>query len=235
MRTAVNPNIEVAPQGNKNATILKLTQLGLNITTANNTQICITLDTNGAGAGCTTLEQLCAPSNSSLCHVAMFSTNNDCCPQDIIDINPPIIVNECDTCVDFSLTSSSSVVPYSFTAAQCAAYASAVASNISLTAATAGALLSRPFALSSCGGRSVKVCGAFKNSAEGKKLIPYGNTLAAGFLSLVTGGFVPYLSGHTVTVSIGGAVTSTATPEVCLNGTAVINLFPGTVDYPKCM
>ncbi|GIL81007.1 hypothetical protein Vretifemale_10143, partial [Volvox reticuliferus] len=81
--TSVNPSIELAPQGSSGATLLKITQLGLNISNADGAEICLTLGTNRAGKGCTTLEDLCVPPPPLLggtCMAVLFSTTNQCCP-----------------------------------------------------------------------------------------------------------------------------------------------------------
>ncbi|GIL88914.1 hypothetical protein Vretifemale_16836, partial [Volvox reticuliferus] len=62
--------------------VLRLTQLGLNLTTAADVRLCLTLKTNRYGMGCATLEQMCIPPPSApigACSVAMIDTLSKCC------------------------------------------------------------------------------------------------------------------------------------------------------------
>ncbi|EFJ39297.1 extracellular matrix glycoprotein pherophorin-V37, partial [Volvox carteri f. nagariensis] len=80
--TAVSPSFDRPQDGPPGSSILRVTQLGLNLT-SNGAKICITLKPNSAGQGCTTLEQLCVPPNGMApgsCIAAMFDYSLDCCP-----------------------------------------------------------------------------------------------------------------------------------------------------------
>ncbi|GIM01242.1 hypothetical protein Vretimale_6044, partial [Volvox reticuliferus] len=69
--------------GRNGTAVLKLTQLGLNLTTAADAQLCLTLKTNRAGKGCNTLEKLCAVTPMAppgTCTVAMYDSTCKCCP-----------------------------------------------------------------------------------------------------------------------------------------------------------
>ncbi|EFJ39589.1 extracellular matrix glycoprotein pherophorin-V24, partial [Volvox carteri f. nagariensis] len=80
--TAVSPSFDRPQDGPPGSSILRVTQLGLNLT-SNGAKVCITLKPNSAGQGCTTLEQLCVPPNGMApgsCIAAMFDYSLDCCP-----------------------------------------------------------------------------------------------------------------------------------------------------------
>ncbi|GIM13848.1 hypothetical protein Vretimale_16932 [Volvox reticuliferus] len=69
--------------GRTGSAVLRLTQLGLNLTTAADVRLCLTLKTNRYGMGCATLEQMCIPSRTApigACSVAMIDTSSTCCP-----------------------------------------------------------------------------------------------------------------------------------------------------------
>ncbi|GIM01244.1 hypothetical protein Vretimale_6044, partial [Volvox reticuliferus] len=59
--TRVGPAFAYPVNGRNGSAILRLTQLGLNLTTAADAEVCLTLKTNRLGKGCATLEQLCVP------------------------------------------------------------------------------------------------------------------------------------------------------------------------------
>ncbi|GIL50607.1 hypothetical protein Vafri_6744 [Volvox africanus] len=91
--TKTVPVMEPPPNSPTGATIVKITQLGLNLSNANGAEICLTLGTNRAGKGCTTLEDLCVPPAGGppgVCSAALFSSNNKCCPTTAVNaVRPP--------------------------------------------------------------------------------------------------------------------------------------------------
>ncbi|GIL81006.1 hypothetical protein Vretimale_9306 [Volvox reticuliferus] len=236
--TTVNPNIELAAQGPTGATIVKITQLGLNLSNANGAEICLTLGTNRAGKGCTTLEDLCVPPAGAppgVCTAALFSSDTDCCPPSVVNPPPPPPPPApCATCINISLTVTSSPFPYNFPPEVCDTYAAAVIANLTSAAEAAGATISVPFNLSTCSGNLVSICGAFASEADSMLLQDAANDLAADFLSIVTGRFgtcPPYLEGHNLAVSIDG----TADTRPCLNAIQSISCSRENVSFPKCI
>ncbi|GLI60765.1 hypothetical protein VaNZ11_002996 [Volvox africanus] len=255
--TAINPNFELAPQGPLNSTIVKVTQLGLNLANANGAEICLSLGTNRAGKGCTTLEQLCVPPAGAppgVCSAALFNSNNNCCPTtDVNNAAPPaappsepiqLSVRTCSTCVNFTLSSGPGVIPYNFTQAQCAAYAKAVAAGFLNAAFQASTEVFKNFTLEVCSGRVVSVCGKFEDY-KGALVAPYADDLASEFLSLVVPGGAPppYLLGHTIVVTIsseksnelvGRRLLQTSLYE-CPLAEKSLPLAPTNVTFPKCI
>ncbi|GLI66631.1 hypothetical protein VaNZ11_010560, partial [Volvox africanus] len=81
--TRVGATYDRPVNGRNGSAILRLTQLGLNLTTAANAEVCLTLKTNRLGKGCGTLEQMCVPPPTApigVCSVAMFDKSMKCCP-----------------------------------------------------------------------------------------------------------------------------------------------------------
>ncbi|GIL81005.1 hypothetical protein Vretimale_9306 [Volvox reticuliferus] len=255
--TTVNPNFELAPQGPLNSTILKITQLGLNLATADSAEICVKLGTNRGGIGCTTLEQLCLPSVGAapgVCSIALFSSNNNCCPTSIVNnAVPPAAPPQgpidnslrlCTTCVNFTLSSGVGIVPYNFTQAQCAAYAKAVAAGFLNAAFQAGTDVFRNFTLNVCSGRVVSVCGKFEDY-KGALVAPYADDLASQFLALVAPGGAPppYLAGHTITVTISSERSNELIGRRLLQDSMYqcplaeksLPLTPANITFPKCI
>ncbi|GIL64053.1 hypothetical protein Vafri_18032 [Volvox africanus] len=238
VRTKVAPVFDKAAQGLNGSTILKLTQLGLNLSTANGAEICITLKTNGAGQGCTTLEQLCAPPAGAppgTCSTALFDTADDCCPGN------PVNVKTCKTCVYFSLTATGAISrPYNFTATQCATLAAAVARDMSIQSAAANASISSNFSMVSCETNQLKVCGDFASDVEGGKLRAFIDDMAIQWLSQVTGDLTTScpiaLANYTVTVTVGGNGSDPAVlPSSCLDAVKSTACKPNPFPFPKCV
>ncbi|GIM00869.1 hypothetical protein Vretimale_5766 [Volvox reticuliferus] len=87
--TVMGANFDLSDHGPLGRTILRLTQLGLGLD-SNGTEVCITLVTNNADNGCTTLEELCMPppgQPAGICSAVLFNTQLDCCP--ISNVNTP--------------------------------------------------------------------------------------------------------------------------------------------------
>ncbi|GIM01232.1 hypothetical protein Vretimale_6037 [Volvox reticuliferus] len=238
VRTAIAPVFDKAAQGVNGSTVLKLTQLGLNLSTANGADICITLKTNRAGQGCTTLEQLCAPpalAPPGTCSTALFDTTDECCPGNPVNINP------CKTCIYFSLTPMGTIIrPYNFTATQCASLAAAVAHDMSVQSAVANASISSNFTTVSCVNNQLKVCGDFASDVEGGKLKAYIDDMAIQWLSQVTGDLSAScpiaLANYTVTVTVGGNGDDPAVlPASCLEAVKSIGCKPNSFPFPKCV
>ncbi|GIL50644.1 hypothetical protein Vafri_6776 [Volvox africanus] len=236
--TAINPNVEIAPQGPTGATIVKITQLGLNLSNADGAEICLTLGTNRGGKGCTTLEDLCVPPAGAppgVCSAALFSSNTDCCPSSVVNPPPPPPPPApCFTCINISLNAVNSPVPFSFYPALCKQYADSVVANFTQAAAAAGAIITVPFNLTTCNDDLVSICGAFASEADSQLLAGVAEDLAAQFLDLVTGRFgtcPPYLDGHNVIVSITGDADS----RTCLDAIKSLSCSRANVSFPKCI
>ncbi|EFJ45176.1 extracellular matrix glycoprotein pherophorin-V22 [Volvox carteri f. nagariensis] len=76
VRTQRRPTLERAPQQSTNrSAILKLTALGLNLANTDGAEICITLGTNRAGSGCTTMEQFTSANVDVTTAAACFSAS----------------------------------------------------------------------------------------------------------------------------------------------------------------
>ncbi|GLI64960.1 hypothetical protein VaNZ11_008366, partial [Volvox africanus] len=87
--TKVAADFDLPDHGPPGSTILRLTQLGLGMD-SDGAELCITLLSNNAGKGCTTLEDLCVPppgQPAGVCSAALFDTQQDCCP--ISNVNTP--------------------------------------------------------------------------------------------------------------------------------------------------
>ncbi|EFJ49346.1 extracellular matrix glycoprotein pherophorin-V10 [Volvox carteri f. nagariensis] len=238
VRTKIAPVIEKASQGPPSAMILKLTQMGLNLTTADGAEICITLKPNRAGQGCTTLQQLCVPPPgypNGTCSAALFDTLDDCCPLKEVNVNP------CKTCVYFSLTPYGSISrPYSFTPSQCASLATVVANDMKNQADGNDAAISTNFSLVSCEGTQVKICGDFMSDADGAKLKPFIDDMAISWLSQVAGNLSSScpvaLSNYTVSVAVGGNGTDIGSlPPSCLDAVKSTACKPNPFPFPKCV
>ncbi|GLC61066.1 hypothetical protein PLESTB_001712600 [Pleodorina starrii] len=84
--TAVAPSFYHPKTGPDGATLLRVTQLGLNTMNADGVEMCIVLKTNSRRQGCTNMRQLC-PSTGGFCQAAFFDTACNCCP--VPPANPP--------------------------------------------------------------------------------------------------------------------------------------------------
>ncbi|EFJ45152.1 extracellular matrix glycoprotein pherophorin-V23 [Volvox carteri f. nagariensis] len=229
--TVVRPNFEAAPQGAVGDTILKLTRLGLNLTTADGAEICITLRTNRAGKGCTNLEQLCVPP-----------------PLSVMDL--PVVFSECQTCVNLKIYPDErpGIIPFVITPELCENYSSTVISRMTAASQMVGAFISNPLELKVCNKDTIIICGAFKTVDPGNSAVPVflsntGNELATHFLNTLIPEECPaYLNHHTIEVTIDGLLSIppliddngiAGMPNTCISGLATENCELDVL-FPNC-
>ncbi len=240
-RTRVAATYDKTPNGPADAAVLKLTQLGLNRTTATGAEVCFTLRTNAGGKGCTSLEDLCLPPAGAppgTCAAALFDSTDDCCPGSQVSLKP------CRTCVHFSLMPNGVVSrPYNFSNEQCANISSSVARDLAAQTADVGAAVSDPFRLVSCARDKLRICGDFASDTEGVKLKADIDDLAVTWLSLVTGDLTSAcaaeLGNYTVAVTVGGdgEDPAGALQPSCLDAvksTACKGVTNTAFPFPKC-
>ncbi|EFJ49122.1 extracellular matrix glycoprotein pherophorin-V21 [Volvox carteri f. nagariensis] len=143
--TAVSPSFDRPQDGPPGSSILRVTQLGLNLT-SNGAKICITLKPNSAGQGCTTLEQL-PPSPS-----------------------PPI--SSCDMCIDLTIDPARVFPPYQFDSFTCEIVQTSISYDINEKAASMGLMLAQNFSVdaSKCSSDKISVCGKFASESDAAQL-----------------------------------------------------------------
>eukprot|EP00198_Chlamydomonas_reinhardtii_P012843 XP_001702180.1 cell wall protein pherophorin-C1 [Chlamydomonas reinhardtii] len=219
VRTKVAPAINKAQNGPVGSTTLVLTQLGLGLGN-DGAQVCITLGLNKNGKGCTTLEELCVPPAgmpAGVCTAALFDSQNDCCPlsQANVPSPPPPSPPPPDQCVEVS---------------------DVIVADITAQAESVGATIVSDFALVSCQGQQIKVCGEFFSNEEGALLQGFVSEQVAIWRDLITMGSCPaYLTGYTVVAAVGGDGTDVNNlPVTCLAAASSTACARETVDFPKC-
>ncbi|PNH04571.1 Perphorin-1 [Tetrabaena socialis] len=208
--TTVGVSFDAATQGTANATVMRMTQLGLGLG-SDGTEICITLIA-GKNGGCTTLEALCVPPAGlpkGVCSAAMFDSEMNCCP----------------------ISTPGALFAFRFDAAMCDEISSAVASTTNDEIDARGIKVLSPFAKVSCTPTQIKVCGSFFSSEEGAKLQDWVDQALINLLAMVTNGGCPsFLNGYTLVSSVAGP----AMEKVCLEGVKQTACALQTPDFPKC-
>ncbi|GIL78155.1 hypothetical protein Vretimale_7509 [Volvox reticuliferus] len=103
--TASRPTLDPAPN-TAAGVILRITNLGLTMDTADGAEICVTLGTNSAGKGCLSLDQLCVPPVGGVpgeCNTALWDSKFDCCPVDIVGVpDQPLVVPPINCTCDYN-------------------------------------------------------------------------------------------------------------------------------------
>lgn len=248
------PNIESAPNG-QNGTMLRVTNLNLNVNTADGALICLKLGSNAGGNGCLTLDALCKPppgGATGTCSTALYDTNFDCCPVSQVSIKPqpllqpplppspqPIIV-PCDVCIDAVLTPPPfDIRPYRIYPQACQEYQRIVADAINNVVDSYGVGMTSRFApdASRCEPLQMSVCGTFASATAAKSLQDEFQKQLPLFLEAAAagGGGVcsPELSYYTVSVSTSGATDQGASPPAgpCIDVSSTASCFlPPTPD-----
>ncbi|EFJ49347.1 extracellular matrix glycoprotein pherophorin-V11 [Volvox carteri f. nagariensis] len=239
------PTIVEALDGKNDSTILRLPALGLNQSTADGVELCITLGPNSNGEGCLTLEELCVPPEgfpAGTCTTALFDTQNDCCPLSRVTVPPPSPPPSppppagCSMCAYFTVVQTVPVaVPFTFSQADCDSFAATVSSG--MDGLSIGAVV-RPFELQLCSGSVVKVCGGLDYSGPADLLSATLENLASFWLEQALGGGTcpAYLLGQTISVNIGGDGDPINPPPSCgvsVTKAAACSL-PTAADGPAC-
>ncbi|EFJ42051.1 extracellular matrix glycoprotein pherophorin [Volvox carteri f. nagariensis] len=245
VRTRVGAALDKAPAGPVGSAVLRLTQLGLDTTTAQDAEVCLTLKTNRGGQGCTTLEQLCSSPGfpAGTCTAAMFDVACDCCPVSqagqALPPPPPVIppvFRPCDVCIAATIVPPAiDVRPYRYDSATCAAIQQNIANimNSLLGAANVGAF--SPFApnASQCFDTQIITCGRFNGSdSDALALLTEAvQQQLSNFIEIASGGNVcnPKLEKYTVTVS-----TINNVADQCLSLSQSTSCFLPGVPFPNC-
>ncbi|EFJ45616.1 extracellular matrix glycoprotein pherophorin-V8, partial [Volvox carteri f. nagariensis] len=216
-RTQIGASFDKPEMGPPGTAILRIPQLGLNKTTAQNAELCITLKPNNAGRGCTTLEQLCStPSGGcpGACSAAFFDTPCKCCPisntrgrscTPLPPPDPPVFCTS-QVCYIAELEPPTpDVRPYRFDDATCTSLKvqlGKASQAINVGSDTLASYLD--LVLRVCEGTRVVMCSNFTESnvtdAAWKTAFAGANTeLVTFFLSLISGPTcLPELDGYTI-------------------------------------
>ncbi|GIL52708.1 hypothetical protein Vafri_8516 [Volvox africanus] len=246
--TKIGPAFEPGLYGPNNSFVLRLTQLGLDITTADGAELCISLAPNSLGAGCLTMQEFCKPpagEADGTCILAMLDSQYDCCPLAKASSHamppPPHqspaspsvlpVPEPCTTCATLTRIDPPFVsFPLSFTAEQCRAWSSMVSTNFSHFAGQVGAVLLDLPPVVKCEDKMLQVCVKFASDVEGQKmqgiiddLVQYWYYMAVDPCKAYWRG--PYFGYVTVDNGEGGG---------CLQGQVAVSCDPLPVDFPKC-
>ncbi|GIL79864.1 hypothetical protein Vretifemale_9033 [Volvox reticuliferus] len=240
------PAFEPGPNGPNNSVVLRLTQLGLNITTAHGAEVCISLARNSQGAGCRTMQEFCKPpagEADGTCAVAMLDSQYDCCPIAKASSyvmppppppeSPPVLPapEPCPVCVTLNRIEYFPLYPISFTAQQCQAWADMVVSNITAFAGLVDAtLLNLPPAVK-CEDDMLQACVKFASAEEGYKLEEYMEPLVQLWYSSFVNPCKAYWRGwYGASVTVNDGVDGSG----CLQHYTSLVCDPAPIDFPKC-
>ncbi|GLC40544.1 hypothetical protein PLESTB_000046700 [Pleodorina starrii] len=253
--TAIGPGFEPGLDGPEDAYLLRLTQLGLNLTNANNTEICVTLGLNPAGNGCDTVEQFCRPppgAPAGTCTAALFDVKNDCCPvksfpEYAAPPSPsapsapfaPLVpglapaLQPCTTCATLNLEQVMPGAFYnrSFTPAECKKWSEMVVADLTAEAAAVGAtLLDEPPSIT-CTDNKLQVCNRFATAEEGAKMENSIHDLLRYWYGTMADPCKAYNRGA---YKISGQVSNGVDDTGCLNSMVAVSCDPPLADFPKC-
>ncbi|EFJ42018.1 extracellular matrix glycoprotein pherophorin-V4 [Volvox carteri f. nagariensis] len=245
VRTRVGATLDKAPAGPVGSAVLRLTQLGLDTTTAQDAEVCLTLKTNRGGQGCTTLEQLCSSPGfpAGTCTAAMFDVACDCCPVSqagqALPPPPPVIppvLRPCDVCIAATIVPpANDVRPYRYDSATCAAIQQNIANAMNSLLGGANINVFSPFApnASQCFDTQIITCGRFNGSDTDALATLTGavQQQLPAFVEIASGGSVcnPKLEKYTVTVS-----TINNVADQCLDLSQSASCFLPGVPFPNC-
>ncbi|EFJ49240.1 hypothetical protein VOLCADRAFT_104461 [Volvox carteri f. nagariensis] len=185
--------------------VLRISRLGLNLSTAADAVLCITLKPNRLGRGCTSLEDLC-PSQPS-------QSPKPPAPADPEDITretpppplspPPVTPFDCPVCLTVQLIPPAvNLYPYSFDMSECSQGLLRLVDGLNGLALAYGAQMTGQFRPVDCSDNAMVACGAFAFPAEAAK-VPAGalEELSYTLLDDIAGGGAechPELQGYSI-------------------------------------
>ncbi|EFJ49422.1 extracellular matrix glycoprotein pherophorin-V36 [Volvox carteri f. nagariensis] len=240
--TKVGPAFEPGVNGPNGTYALRLTQLGLNITTAAGAEVCISLGLNSQGAGCVTMQQLCKPpvgAAAGTCSIAIFDSQNDCCPisESGTYVAPPppppslppavAVSDPCRTCVSLDLVDyGRSVFPGTFPPGLCQQLLDLVSSEV-----VAADIPLAGLQLTSCTDKLIQACGQFPSDEVGAS---YQDVLELlmhfWYGTLINTCKAYYRNDYSVTMRIDDGLPYSG----CVTGFAFAACDPVSLNWPKC-
>ncbi|GLI68024.1 hypothetical protein VaNZ11_012342 [Volvox africanus] len=248
--TKIGPAFEPGLYGPNDSFVLRLTQLGLNITTADGVELCISLARNSQGAGCLTMQELCKPPAGEVdgtCAVAMLDTQYDCCPvakasSYVMPPPPPPppaspavlpAPEPCTTCVTLTRYEYFYVtLPLNFTSDECQAWSSMVTKDLSDVAGQLSAILLDLPPVVKCEDKMLQVCVKFASAAEGQKLedVIY-EMLQYWYFTAADPCKAYWRGGYSGVVTVDNGEGDGGG---CLQTHVAMSCDPERIDFPKC-